>query len=84
MPKTMTELRTQLSEVVEQLRQDDIELKIAREIVNTAGKIIASCTVQLHYAELRNEDPNIPFLHDVVSAAPKKLPQQNSRKQIAG
>ena len=39
-----------------------IDVKAASEMNNTAGKIINTQRVQIEYASLRNEAPNIPFM----------------------
>lgn len=57
-----TELRKDLLTVYDQLRAGKIQPKDAKEINNTAGKIIASAKVQLEYAQLRDEKPEIDFL----------------------
>jgi hypothetical protein len=58
----ITELRNDLLEVYDGLRTGSIEPKEAKEINNTAGKIIATAKVQLEYSGLRGEKPEIDFL----------------------
>lgn len=59
---TITDIRDQLVEVFNGLRDGTIEPKAAVEVNNTAGKIIGTAKVQLAYHALRGESPNIPFL----------------------
>ncbi len=57
-----TELRNDLLSVYESLRAGTMESKQAKEINNTAGKVIASAKAQLEYAAQRGEKPEIEFL----------------------
>lgn len=59
---TITELRNDLLKVYDGLRSGSIESKDAKEINNTAGKVIASAKVQLEYSAVRGEKPEIDFL----------------------
>jgi hypothetical protein len=59
---TVTEIRDELINVFQGLRNGLIDAKDAVEINNTAGKIISSAKVQLAYHALRGECPEIPFL----------------------
>lgn len=45
-----------------QLKAGKIDLKQAKEMNNTAGKIIATAKVQLEYAAMTNTTPKIDFL----------------------
>lgn len=60
--KNVIELRNELCAVFDELRADEISPKAAKEIVNTAGKIINSVKLELEYAALRKEVPIIEFL----------------------
>lgn len=82
---TITDIRNDLINVFNKLRDGEMEAKDAFEINNTAGKIISSAKVQLAYAALRGEQPDILFLKDavtpaVIESAPtaKALPAANS------
>jgi hypothetical protein len=44
------------------IRAGQLDLSVAKETSNAAGKIIKSALAQLEYAKLRKEKPNIPFL----------------------
>jgi hypothetical protein len=67
--KHISELTTQLSALYEGLENGTIDVKVAAELNNTAGKIIHAQRVQLEYAELRKEQPDIPFMR--TKAKPK-------------
>ena len=58
----ISELTTELSALYEGLKTGAIDVKVATEMNNTAGKIINAQRVQLEYAELRKEQPNIVFM----------------------
>jgi hypothetical protein len=60
----VNDLRNNLSDVFEALRNGDIAHKEAKEISNLAGKMTNSAKVQLDYHGLRkDEDFKIDFLH---------------------
>lgn len=61
-PKDITELRDQLLDAFEWVKQDPRRANQVKEMTNAAGKAIASIKVQLEYALLRGEQPEIPFL----------------------
>jgi len=58
----VTELRNDLLEVYQGLRDKDVSTAEAKEASNTAGKILSSCKVQMEYAKMKGEVPNIPFI----------------------
>lgn len=70
---TITDIRDQLIEVFNGLRDGSVELKDAAEINNTAGKIISTAKTQIAYSALRGEAPYIPFLDTTTGANPKVL-----------
>lgn len=65
----ISELTKELSELYEGLKNGTIETKVATEMNNTAGKIINAQRVQLEYADLRKEQPDIDFMK--TKAKPK-------------
>lgn len=65
---TISDIRNELINVFNGLRDGSIEAKDAMEINNTAGKIISTAKVQVAYYALRGEAPDIPFLSDSVNA----------------
>jgi hypothetical protein len=60
--KHISELTTELSALYEALKTGEIDVKVATEMNNTAGKIINAQRVQLEYADLRKEQPDIAFM----------------------
>lgn len=60
--KHISELTTELSSLYEGLKNGTVDVKVATEMNNTAGKIINAQRVQLEYAELRKEQPHIVFM----------------------
>ena len=67
--KHISELTKELSALYEGLKNGTIETKVATEMNNTAGKIINAQRVQLEYADLRKEQPDIDFMK--TKAKPK-------------
>jgi hypothetical protein len=62
--KTITDLTASLATLYKDLKDGTIDVKVAGEMNNTAGKIINAQKVQLEYAELRNVIPRIQFLDE--------------------
>ena len=62
--KSVNELRNELSEIFDDLRNGAIKTKEAGELANVAGKMINSAKVQLEYYALRKEAPTLKFLND--------------------
>lgn len=60
--KNVTELREQLSQVFNDLRNGVVKHSDAAELANLAGKMINSAKVQLEYYALTKEIPKITFL----------------------
>jgi hypothetical protein len=60
--KHISELSTELATLYDGLKNGTIEVKVAAEMNNTAGKIIHAQRVQLEYAALRKEEPDIAFM----------------------
>ena len=58
----MTQLRDQLLEMFDSMGEGGVDLAVAKEKSNAAGKIIKSVSVQLEYAIARKATPDIPFL----------------------
>lgn len=56
------ELRQDLIGAYEMLRADPKRVIQVGELANTAGKIIGSVKLELEYAALRKEKPEIAFL----------------------
>jgi hypothetical protein len=67
----ISDLTTELSALYHSLKDGTIEVKIATEMNNTAGKIINAQRVQLEYADLRKEQPDIDFMKTKVKPKAK-------------
>jgi len=61
--KNVTELRNEMVDVFQKLKDGTLEHKRAKEMSNAAGKIIGTVSLQLKYAQQRNETPIIEFLN---------------------
>ena len=63
--KNITDLRGELCEVFETLKESPPNRESvfkARELNNSAGKIMATCRLELSYAKMLNRKPSVPFL----------------------
>ena len=61
--KTITDLRNDLIDVYEKTKKGEIELNVAAELSNNAGKIIKTATLELSYNQFTKQpDKRIPFL----------------------
>ncbi len=60
----VVDMRNELLSVFTELREGTIELPIAQELNNTAGKILNTIKVELAKAALCGEKPVIGFLGD--------------------
>ncbi len=60
--KTMRELRDQIIATTAGLKDGSLDIRIAIELNNAAGKIINTVRTQLEYSKLRKEKPEITFL----------------------
>jgi hypothetical protein len=60
--KNITELRTSLSENYEQMKSKKMDLKMGKELANTAGKIINSLKLELEYNSMMDIKKKIDFL----------------------
>jgi len=55
-------LRDELAKVFVALKNKKMEPKIAKELNNSAGKIMASLKIEMEYAAARKERPVIPYI----------------------
>lgn len=62
--KNATELRAQLADLFQKVKEGEVEVKAASELANIAGKMISSAKAQVEYYALRKESPIIDFLSD--------------------
>ena len=60
--KNINELREMLIENFELLKEDKLERGKAKELSNTAGKIIATITTELKYQQHLGQKKKIKFL----------------------
>jgi len=60
--KTNTELRDELLKIVEGLRDGTVDIELAKQLSNAAGKVIRSAKLQLEYNLSREEKPEIDFI----------------------
>lgn len=60
--KNVNELIEELSAVFMNLKTEKLAPKVAKEMNNSAGKIISASKAQLEYYSLRKEKPTINFL----------------------
>jgi hypothetical protein len=70
-PKNITELRDQLLDQFEALKNDPRRMLQTRELTNAAGKVIATLKCQLEYSLLKGEQPAIAFMGE-TSGKPLK------------
>lgn len=68
--KNIKELVDGLTALFDEIKRGDVDVKLASEMNNTAGKIINAQKVQLEYAALRKVAPSIAFLDNGESPAP--------------
>ncbi len=61
-PTNIIELRNQLLEAFDWIKTDPKRANQVKEMTNAAGKILVTVKLQLEYAVIKNEDPEIPFL----------------------
>lgn len=67
----VVDMRTELLGVFSELRAGTIELPVAQELNNTAGKILNTIKVELAKAALCGEKPVIAFLGGNKQCLPK-------------
>ena len=61
-PTNSNELREFGCEVLAELRNKELHANIGKEIYNGMGKVINSVKMELEYAHITKQAPNIPFL----------------------
>jgi hypothetical protein len=61
-PKDINELRTQILDAFDWVKQDPRRANQVKEMSNAAGKVVAMLKLQVEYSLYRNEEPEIPFL----------------------
>lgn len=61
-PKDINELRDQLLDAFDWVKQDPRRANQVKEMVNAAGKVLGTVKAQIEYSMLRGEEPDIDFL----------------------
>jgi hypothetical protein len=75
---SISQLAENLTNLFDAISADEIDLKKAAELNNTAGKVLKVYQVQLAYHALRGESPDIAFL-----AAPSVRPTKGAPLVLA-
>lgn len=65
------QLTSELNECAESLKSGAISIDEAKALANLAGKTIKSVAVQIEYARIRNETPDIDFMTKPKTAEKK-------------
>ena len=60
--QNIKELRESLADNYEKMKANEMELKMGKELANTAGKVINTLKVELEYNKMVNNKAKIPFL----------------------
>lgn len=60
--ENVTQLRDDLIKIYEQVKSKEIGLKEAKELTNTAGKILSSAKLELEYKSYVGQKDKIEFL----------------------
>lgn len=60
--QNIEELRASLADNYEKMKAKTMDLKMGKELANTAGKIINSLKVELEYNSMMDVKKEIPFL----------------------
>ncbi len=71
--KNIVELREKLAGIVNGLGDGSVDVKTACEQNNAAGKIINTVKIQIAYAVVREEKPEIKFM--AGGGSPVQLPE---------
>lgn len=61
-PKDLDDLREQLLDAFDMVKTDPRRQNQVKEMSNAAGKIVAITKLQVEYAYLRGEEPDVPFI----------------------
>lgn len=68
-PTNIHELTASIAQLFADIGNEAVKANIAKEMNNSAGKIVATIKVQLEYSALRKEAPNIAWLAPDVETA---------------
>ena len=61
-PCNITELRDKVLESIVAMDADPRRVPLAKELNNSVGKVVATLRLQVDYACLRGEEPDVPFM----------------------
>ena len=79
MMKNIQDLRDELIDAFNMVKEDKRCAGQVKEMVNAAGKILGTVKLELEYAAIRGDKPVIPFLGDInvidVPTDVKELPK---------
>lgn len=65
------DLRSNLLNQIDGIKDGSVPVKEAEAITNTAGKVLGTVMMELKYSDLRKEKPEIPFLNYSGKALPE-------------
>ena len=66
--QNIKELRDSLSENYDMMKNKEMDLKVGKELANTAGKIISSLKIELEYYSMMGIKKDIDYLNsDMLS-----------------
>ena len=82
-PDNIATLRSDLSDLFAQLKAGTVEPKLAHELSNAAGKIVASVGVELKYAYQRGVQPSIPYLDTPETVTEWEAHKAKKAKKVA-
>ena len=60
--QNIEQLRNSLSENYDKIKSKELDLKMGKELANTAGKILSSLKIQLEYNTWMSIKKQIPYL----------------------
>lgn len=75
-PRDINDLRDQLLDAFQQLKEDPRRLNQAAELANVAGKVLGTLKAQMEYSVLRGMEPDIPFMGSVTG---RPLDRRNAK-----
>ena len=70
-PKDINELREQLLDAFDWVKQDARRANQVKEMTNAAGKVLSTVKAQMEYAVIKGEEPEIEFLGKTTGRALK-------------
>lgn len=74
-PNDINQLRDQLLDAFKSIQEDPRRHNQVKETANVAGKILGSLKLQMEYALMKGEEPDIPFLGQTTGKPIKVNPK---------